>query len=176
MNRIYNFNAGPAILPVPALEEAAKGVLEFSGSGMSILEISHRSKEYEKVHFEGQERLLSIMGLSGEEYAVLFLQGGASMQFAMLPMNYLGEGDVADYVNAGEWGTRAIKEAKKVGKGTAYEVATSADSNFSYIPKDFTVHPNSRYLHITTNNTIEGTEWFDTPRVAVPLVSDMSSD
>jgi phosphoserine aminotransferase len=176
MKRIYNFSAGPAILPVPVLEEAARGVLEFSGSGMSILEISHRSKEYEKVHFDAQERLLSIMGLSSEDYAALFLQGGASMQFAMLPMNYLGEGDVADYVNAGEWGTKAIKEAKKVGKGTAYEAASSADQNFSYIPKHFTIHPDSRYLHITTNNTIEGTEWFDTPKTTVPLVSDMSSD
>jgi phosphoserine aminotransferase len=176
MNRIYNFGAGPAILPVPVLEEAARGVLELDSSGMSILEISHRSKEYEKIHFGAQEALLRIMGLSPEDYAVLFLQGGASMQFAMLPMNYMGVGDVADYVNAGEWGTKAIKEAKKVGLGTAYEVASSSDSNFSYIPKDFTVHPGSRYLHITTNNTIEGTEWFDTPKPAVPLVSDMSSD
>src|SRR5579883_573935 len=131
MNRIYNFSAGPAILPEPVLEEAAKGVLELGGSGMSILEISHRSKEYEKVHFEAQERLLRIMGLSADEYAVLFLQGGASMQFAMVAMNYLGEGDIADYVNAGEWGTKAIKEAKKVGLGTAREIASSADRNFS---------------------------------------------
>jgi len=176
MNRIYNFSAGPAILPEPVLEEAAKGVLELGGSGMSILEISHRSKEYEKVHFEAQERLLRIMGLSADEYAVLFLQGGASMQFAMVAMNYLGEGDIADYVNAGEWGTKAIKEAKKVGLGTAREIASSADRNFSYIPKKFTVDPNARYLHITTNNTIEGTEWFDTPKTSVPLISDMSSD
>lgn len=176
MNRIYNFGAGPAILPEPVLEEAARGVLELDSSGMSILEISHRSKEYEKIHFGAQEALLRIMGLSPDDYAVLFLQGGASMQFAMLPMNYLGEGDVADYVNAGEWGTKAIKEARKVSLGTANEIASSADKNFSYIPKDFSVDPSSRYLHITTNNTIEGTEWFDTPKPSVPLVSDMSSD
>jgi phosphoserine aminotransferase len=177
MNRIYNFGAGPAILPESVLEEAAAGVLEINGSGMSVLEVSHRGKDYEAIHFGAQSTLLELLGLSADEYTVMFIQGGASMQFAMLPMNLLPTGSSADYVNAGEWGSKGLKEAQKVGRGTAFEVASSADKNFSYIPKNFAITPGANYLHITTNNTIEGTEWFDLPDAGdTPLVADMSSD
>jgi phosphoserine aminotransferase len=177
MKRIYNFGAGPAILPEPVLEEAAAGVREINGSGMSVLEISHRGKDYEAIHFGAEADLLELLHLSADEYKVMFIQGGASMQFAMLPLNLLPVGATADYVNAGEWGSKALKEAQKVKRGTAVEIATSADLNFSYIPKDFTVAPGAAYLHVTTNNTIEGTELFDLPVTGdVPLVADMSSD
>jgi phosphoserine aminotransferase len=177
MNRVYNFGAGPAILPVEVLEEAAGGVLEFGESGMSILEVSHRSKLYEKVHFGAQQDILTLLGLSADEYSVLFVQGGASMQFAMIPMNFLADGQVGEYVNGGEWGTKALKEAKRVGRGEAHEIASSADKKFSYVPKGYSVDPSARYLHITTNNTIEGTEVFDLPDHGnVPLVADSSSD
>jgi phosphoserine aminotransferase len=177
MSRIYNFGPGPAILPEPVLAEASAGVLEINGSGMSILEVSHRSKEYDAIHAAAQADLLELMGLSAEEYKIMFIQGGASAQFAFLPLNLLPVGTTADYVNAGEWGSKALKEAKKVNRGTAIEIASSADKNFSYIPKNYTITPGSQYLHITTNNTIEGTELFDLPETGdVPLVSDSSSD
>jgi Phosphoserine aminotransferase len=115
MKRIYNFSAGPAILPVPVLEEASRGVLEIGGSGMSILEVSHRGKEYEAIHFETKERLLRTLGLSPDEYDALFLGGGASLQFAMVPMNFLSQGQTADYVHTGEWSSKAMKEAKRFG-------------------------------------------------------------
>lgn len=177
MNRVHNFNAGPAILPMPVLEEASKALIEFENSGMSILEVSHRGKHYEAVHNQAQSDILKLMGLNADDYAVMFIQGGASMQFAMLPMNYLRLGATAEYVVAGEWGTKAVKEAKKVGKGVVLEAASSADSRFSYIPRDYTPTVSSIYFHVTTNNTIEGTQWFGTPESGgVPLVADMSSD
>src|SRR5579862_5067465 len=116
MNRIYNFSAGPAILPESVLEEASRGVLEIGGSGMSILEVSHRGKEYDAIHFEAQAGLLRMLGLSQDEYTVLFLGGGASLQFAMAPMNFLRPGQTADYVNTGEWSSKAIKEARRCGE------------------------------------------------------------
>jgi phosphoserine aminotransferase len=175
MKRIYNFSAGPAILPVPVLEEASQGVLEIAGSGMSILEVSHRGKEYEAVHFETRDRLLRVLGLNPEEYTALFLGGGASLQFAMLPMNFLSQGQTADYVNTGEWGAKAIKEAKRF--GTVNVAGSSEEGKFSYIPKDLNLTPGARYVHITTNNTIEGTEWPIIPETGdVPLVADFSSD
>jgi len=177
MSRIYNFGAGPAILPEQVLIEAAAGVLEINGSGMSVLEVSHRGKDYEAIHFGAQADLLELLGLSSDEYSVLFVQGGASTQFALLPLNLLPVGATADYVNAGEWGSKALKEAQKVGRGKAIEIASSADKNFSYIPKDYKITPGASYLHITTNNTIEGTELFDLPETGdVPLVADSSSD
>ncbi|HEY3332702.1 MAG TPA: 3-phosphoserine/phosphohydroxythreonine transaminase [Capsulimonadaceae bacterium] len=176
MQRIYNFSAGPAILPEIVLEEASQGVREIAGSGMSVLEVSHRGKQYDAIHAETRDTLLRILGLSADEYSLLFIQGGASMQFAMLPMNLLDEGRVAEYVNAGEWGTKALKEAKKVGKGSAIEIASSVDKGYSYIPKGYAISPSSTYLHVTTNNTIEGTELFDLPETDVPIVADMSSD
>lgn len=177
MHRIFNFSPGPAILPESVLEEASKGVLEISGSGMSVLEVSHRGKQYDTIHAQARQTILRLLGLDESEYTLMFIQGGASMQFAMLPYNYLVDGKTADYVNAGSWGAKALKEAKKVGKGTVAEAATSADKNFSYIPKTLTLSQNPLYLHVTTNNTIEGTEMYDLPDVGdIPLVSDMSSD
>lgn len=174
MKRVHNFGPGPATLPVAVLEEASRGVLEIGGSGMSILEVSHRGKEYEAIHFDARDRLLAAMGLDATEYAALFLGGGASMQFAMLPMNLLG-GGTADYVNTGEWAAKAIKEAKKF--GTANVAASSEDGKFSYIPKTLKLTPGAKYVHITTNNTIEGTEFAALPDVGgAPLIADASSD
>ena len=175
MNRIFNFSAGPAILPLPVLEEASQGILEINNSGMSILEVSHRGKDYEAVHYDAMQRLLRVLGLSPDEYNVLFLGGGASTQFAMLPMNFLRQGQTADYVNTGEWGTKAIKEAKRF--GTINVAATSEEAKFSHIPKKLSLTPGAQYVHITTNNTIEGTEWSALPETnGVPLVADVSSD
>ena len=175
MKRIYNFSAGPAILPVPVLEEASKGVLEIGGSGMSILEVSHRGKDYEAIHFDAKERLLRVLGLSADEYDALFLGGGASLQFAMVPMNFLAQGQTADYVHTGEWSSKAMKEAKRY--GSVNVAASSEEGRFSYIPKDLSLTPGARYLHITTNNTIEGTEWPALPDGGgTPVVADVSSD
>jgi phosphoserine aminotransferase len=175
MNRIYNFSAGPGILPVSVLEDAAQGLIEINNSGMSILEVSHRSSHYEAIHNDAILRLLRILGLSGDEYQVLFLGGGASMQFAMLPMNFLRQGQTADYVNTGEWGSKAIKEAQRF--GTINIAASSEDDRHSYIPKTLNLTPGAEYLHITTNNTIEGTEWPELPATnGVPLLADISSD
>lgn len=175
MNRVFNFSAGPAILPAPVLEEASKGILEIHNSGMSILEVSHRGKDYESIHFDAKERLLRVLGLSSDDYTALFLGGGASLQFAMLPMNFLKPGQTADYVNTGEWAVKAIKEAKLF--GTVNVAATSEDARFSYIPRHLSLTAGARYAHITTNNTIEGTEWSQLPDThGVPLVADASSD
>ncbi len=175
MKRIYNFSAGPAILPVPVLEEASRGVLEIAGSGMSLLEVSHRGKEYEAIHFDAKERLLRVLGLSPDEYTALFLGGGASLQFAMLPMNFLQTGQTADYVHTGEWAIKAIKEAKRF--GSVNVVGSSEAGKFSYIPKDLNLTPGAQYVHVTTNNTIEGTEYSAFPDTgSVPLVADASSD
>ena len=175
MERIYNFSSGPAVLPLSVLEEASRGVLEINGSGMSVLEVSHRGKDYEAIHYGAGERLLRIMGLSQEEYIVLFLGGGASLQFAMLPMNFLTPDKTACYVNAGEWGKKAIKEAKLFGQ--VHVAGSSEDKNFSYIPKQLDVNPGSAYFHYTTNNTIEGTTQFATPEVGdIPLITDASSE
>jgi phosphoserine aminotransferase len=174
MHRIYNFSAGPAILPVEVLEGASRGILEIGGSGMSILEVSHRGKEYEAIHFDAKERLLRVLGLDPEVYTALFLGGGASLQFAMLPMNFLAPGQTADYVHTGEWSSKAMKEAKRF--GTVHIASSSKDRQFSYIPTDLQLTPGTRYVHITTNNTIEGTEWSELPGTEVPLVADASSD
>lgn len=175
MKRIYNFSAGPGVLPVPVLEEASRGVLEIAGSGMSILEVSHRGKDYEQIHYDTKARLLRMMGLSSDEYTALFLGGGASLQFAMLPMNFLSAGQTADYINTGEWSVKAIKEAKRYG---AVNVAASSEAaKFSYIPKNPTLTAGAQYVHLTTNNTIEGTEFSDFPDThGVPLIADISSD
>ncbi len=174
MKRVFNFGAGPATLPVAVLEEASRGILEIGGSGMSILEVSHRSKVYETVHFDARDRLLRALGLDAAEYAALFLGGGASLQFAMLPMNLLA-GGTADYVNTGEWSSKAIKEAKRF--GTVNVAGTSEDKKFSCIPKTLKLTPGAKYVHVTSNNTIEGTEFAALPDTGeVPLVADASSD
>ena len=175
MRRIYNFSAGPAILPVPVLEEASRGVLEIDGSGMSILEVSHRSKQYDAIHAEAQANVLQVLGLSPDDYAVVFAGGGASLQFAMLPMNFLAAGQTADYVDTGEWAVKAIKEAKRF--GNIQVAGTSKDTNYNAIPKNPTFSGGARYAHITTNNTIEGTQWHGLPDTGgAPLTADMSSD
>ena len=174
-HRIYNFSAGPAILPETVLEEAAQGVREINGSGMSLLEVSHRGKDYEAIHADAEARLLRILGLNPEDYATLFLQGGASQQFAMVAQNFLKPGLTADYIVSGDWGAKALSEAKFY--GDAREAATSKGEKYSEIPKSFTRTPGARYVHITTNNTIEGTEYSDLPDTGdTPLVADTSSD
>ena len=178
--RIYNFSSGPAILPVPVLEEASRGVLEINDLGMSVLEISHRSPTYEAIHQSVRRRLLQLMGLSESDYTVLLLGGGASLQFAMLPMNFLGSGRTADYVHTGEWPGRAIAEARRF--GSVRVVASSEAERFSFIPDEIPIHGDAAYLHICTNNTIEGTQFGTIPRTQssdgkeVPLVADSSSD
>ena len=175
MKRIFNFSAGPGVLPVEVLQEASQGVLEINNSGMSILEVSHRGKDYDAIHVETRERLLRVLGLDSEVYTALFLGGGASTQFAMLPMNLLTKSDTADYVNTGEWASKAIKEARRFGNVNV--ASSSEDKKFSYIPNTQHLTPNARYVHITTNNTIEGTEWPDLPETgSAPLVADVSSD
>ncbi len=174
-NRIYNFNAGPAALPLEVLQEIKESFLNFSGSGMSITEISHRSKWFDEVINDAISRTKRLLKLS-DEHHVLFIQGGASMQFCMIPLNLLGEGDTADYVNTGTWSTKAIKEAEILGKNISV-VASSEDKNFSYIPKDIPFNKNAAYAHITSNNTIKGTQWASFPDTGgVPLIADMSSD
>lgn len=174
-DRIHNFNAGPAALPLPVLEEIQESLLNFAGSGMSITEISHRSTWFEGVINDAVARIKRILKLD-QRYHVLFLQGGASMQFCMVPMNLLGAGDSAGYVNTGTWSTKAIQEAQLVGK-SIHVAASSEDRGFSYIPRSIALNPEAVYLHITSNNTIKGTQWGQFPETSgVPIVSDMSSD
>ncbi len=174
--RVFNFNPGPATLPLEVVEEASRGALEFNNLGMSIMEISHRSKDFEKVIQEAAADMKELLGLD-EHFKVAFVGGGASLQFAMVPMNYLREDAFADYIDTGEWATKAIKEAKLFGKVNV--VGSSADKKFSYIPdlKGITLNPGAAYVHVTSNNTIEGTEFHEFPKTGdVPLIVDMSSD
>lgn len=173
--RIYNFNAGPAALPQIVLEEIQSKLLDFDGSGMSITEVSHRSKWFDEVINDAVSRVKRLFKLD-DNYEILFLQGGASLQFCMLPMNFLANGRTADYVNTGTWSTKAIKEAQIQNKPIQV-VASSEDRNFAYIPKNITFNSDATYAHITSNNTIKGTQWADFPDTGgVPLVADMSSD
>jgi len=173
--RIYNFNPGPAMLPLPALEEAREELLNFKGSGMSILEISHRSALFESVLQSAIARVKRLLGLD-DRYQVLFMQGGASLQFTLVPMNLAPGGAPVDYVDTGTWSTKAIKEARIVGNPVRV-VASSEDKEYTYIPKEIPVNADAAYLHITSNNTIRGTQFRSFPDAgAVPLVSDMSSD
>ncbi len=174
-DRIRNFNPGPAALPESVLKKAQSEFLNFRGSGMSITEISHRSKEFDAVHNEAIARVKRLLGL-GDDFEVLFLQGGASLQFCMAPMNFSQPGQAVDFVNTGTWATKAIKEAKILGRAVNV-IASSEDQNFSFIPSDFTVSPEAAYLHICSNNTIKGTQWASFPDAGqTPLVADMSSD
>ncbi len=174
-HRIYNFNAGPAALPLPVLEEIQASFLNFKGSGMSLVEVSHRSKWFDDVINDAVVRIKRLLKLD-DNFEVLFLQGGASSQFFMIPMNLLPEGRSADYVNTGTWSTKAIKEVELQGK-SADVVASSKDRDFCYIPKNVVFNSDAAYVHITTNNTIKGTQWAQMPDTGgVPLVADMSSD
>jgi phosphoserine aminotransferase len=171
--RAHNFFAGPAVLPVPVIEATKDAVIDFANTGVSIMEISHRSKEFDKVFKEAQNDALEIMGLDPKDYYVLFLGGGASLQFAMIPMNF--QHTKSEYIVTGEWAGKAYKEAKKM--GNAISIASSEDKNFAYLPKDFKVSQDADYFHYTTNNTIYGTEWKSIPDAGnTPLVCDMSSD
>lgn len=171
--KVHNFNAGPAILPQEAVQEAAKAVLDFNNSGMGILEISHRSKDFIAVMDEASALIKELCGLS-DEYKVLFLQGGASTQFMMLPYNCLPQDGTAVYSDTGTWANKAIKEAKLFGNVNV--VASSKDSNYSFIPKGYEVPKDAAYFHLTTNNTIYGTQYQDIPSASIPMVADMSSD
>ncbi|WP_448384613.1 3-phosphoserine/phosphohydroxythreonine transaminase [Desulfosoma sp.] len=173
--RIYNFNPGPAMLPLPVLEEAKEELLNYKGSGMSILEISHRSALFENVLQSAIARVKRLLQLD-DRYHVLFMQGGASLQFTLVPMNLASDAAPVDYVDTGTWSTKAIKEARLLGKNVRV-VASSEDKEYTYIPETIPVNPDAAYLHITSNNTIRGTQYRAFPNAGtVPLVSDMSSD
>ncbi|MCU0840895.1 MAG: 3-phosphoserine/phosphohydroxythreonine transaminase [Thiobacillaceae bacterium] len=175
MERIYNFSAGPAVLPREVLEQARDELVNWQGCGMSVMEMSHRGKEYMAIQAQAEADLRELMGIPAN-YKVLFLQGGASSQFSMVPMNLLRGKTSADYLNTGEWSKKAIKEARKY--GAVNVVASSEDKNFSYAPAQsaWKLDPNAAYVHYTPNETIGGVEIFWTPDTgAVPLVADMSS-
>ncbi len=176
VKRIYNFSAGPAVLPMPVLEEAQRDLVALPGVGMSVMEISHRSKTFDAI-IQGAEADMRTLGGIPDNYKILFLQGGASLQFSMVPMNLLTPGATADYIVTGDWAKKAMKEAKRV--GTTSLAASTEDGNFKRIPKqgELKLTPNAAYAHMTSNNTIHGTEWTGLPDVGhVPLVSDASSD
>ena len=167
----HNFSAGPSILPREVIEETAKAILDFNGSGLSALEVSHRGKDFQAVMDEAVALFKEILNIP-EGYSVLFLGGGASMQFCMVPYNFLEK--KAAYLNTGVWAKKAMKEAK--GFGEVVEVASSADANYTFIPKDFTIPADADYFHVTTNNTIYGTELKGDLDSPIPMVADMSSD
>lgn len=175
MARVFNFGAGPAVLPEEALLEAQRDLFDYKGSGMSIMEMSHRGKEYAAVHDEAIANLRRLLSLP-DEYDVLFLQGGASAQFAMAPMNLMAPGGVADYINSGAWATKALKEAKL--RGTVHVVADTSKDLPTRLPDlaDLRFTPGAAYVHITSNETIAGTQWRAFPSTEAPLVADMSSD
>jgi len=171
--KVHNFNAGPAILPESVLKQAAQAAIEFNGIGMSILEISHRSKDFQAVMDEAVALTKEIAGL-GDEYKVLFLGGGASTQFGMIPMNLLETNETAGYSNTGTWAKKAQKEAKLF--GNVAELATSEPDNYTFIPKGYDIPDTLKYFHITSNNTIYGTQYHGYPVSPVPYIIDMSSD
>lgn len=174
MARVHNFCAGPAALPLEVLEQAQQEMLDWQGKGLSIMEMSHRSAEIVEIAQTAEADLRELLGIS-DDYAVLFLQGGASTQFSAVPLNLLGEVGTADYVNTGQWSKKAIKEAKRYGDINV--VASSEDTNFSTIPAFDTwqLNDDAAYLHYTPNETIGGVEFFWTPDVKAPLVADVSS-
>lgn len=175
MSRVYNFSAGPSMLPEDVLKTAAAEMLEYGSSGQSVMEMSHRSKEYQAIIDEAEADLREIMNIP-DNYTVLFLQGGASTQFAMVPMNLMNKNKKADYVVTGQWAKKAYKEAARY--GNARVIASSEDKTFSYIPKitPDMIDPEADYVHICMNNTIYGTKWQNLPETGdVPLVADISS-
>jgi len=170
---VHNFNAGPSILPKEVFQQAAEAVLNYNGSGLSILELGHRTASFEAVMNEARALVKELMQLD-DQHEVLFLHGGASTQFMQVPMNLLDDKETAAYADTGVWGTKAIKEAKLFGKVEV--VCTGKESNYTIIPKDFAVPNDATYFHITTNNTIYGSQWQKIPYTSIPLVADMSSD
>jgi len=176
LTRVFNFSSGPAVLPLPVLEKAQKDLLSLPGVGMSILEVSHRSKVFEDILEETEATIRDLAGIP-ENYRVLFLQGGASLQFSMVPMNLLANGATADYLVTGVWATKAAEEARKI--GNVHVAATTKAEQFSRIPRveEIVLTPGAAYVHMTSNNTIYGTEWKDLPDIGdLLLVSDTSSD
>jgi len=173
--RIFNFSAGPGALPQSVLEQAQSELLDFQGSGMSVMEMSHRSKEFVAVAARAEADFRELLGV-GDDYNVLFLQGGATTQFAGIPLNLTAAGDIVDYVDTGSWSVKAIKEARKY--CTVNVVASCKESNYDQIPKvaDWTLSDDAKYLHICSNETIGGVQFRDMPKVNSPLVVDMSSD
>ena len=174
--RIHNFSAGPAVLPIPVLEEAQRDMLSLPGVGMSVMEISHRSKTFDEIFSSAESGLRELLGIP-ENYHVLFLQGGASLQFSMIPMNFLPTEGSADYLITGSWGKKALKEAKRAGATNV--AANMADGGFTRVPAngELSLDPQAAYVHLTTNETIEGVEWKQEPEVGdVPLIADASSD
>ena len=174
--RIYNFSSGPAVLPLPVLEQAQRDLVALPGVGMSVMEISHRSSTFEGIIGKAEADIRLLAGIP-DSYRILFLQGGATLQFSMVPMNLLTEGRTADYIMTGTWADKAVKEARRV--GAVHETGSTADTNFNRIPTDaeLAFTPGAAYVHMTANNTIEGTEWHRLPPVGdAPLVSDASSD
>ncbi|MFT3703919.1 MAG: 3-phosphoserine/phosphohydroxythreonine transaminase [Agriterribacter sp.] len=170
---IHNFNAGPSILPKEVFEQASQAILNFNDTGLSILEIGHRTPLFEAVLNEAVQSMKSLMQLDAD-HEVLFLHGGATTQFFQVPMNLLDESATAAYMDCGVWGSKPIKEAKLF--GSVEVVASSKDKNYTYIPRNFVIPKNAAYFHYTTNNTIEGTQMHFVPETKVPLVADMSSD
>jgi phosphoserine aminotransferase len=176
VQRVHNFAAGPAVLPVPVLEEIQRNLISLPGVGMSILEISHRSATFESILAQAEADIRTLASIPSN-YNVLFLQGGASLQFSMVPMNLLTPGATADYIDSGSWAEKALKEAKKV--GTVNVAATTKSENYSRVPRqaELALTPGAAYVHLTSNNTIEGTEYKELPSVGdAPLVNDTSSD
>ena len=174
--RVFNFSAGPAVLPLAVLEEAQRDLMALPGVGMSVMEISHRSKTFEDLMHKAQDDIRALAAVP-PNYKILMLQGGASLQFSMVPMNLLGAGQTADYIDSGSWADKAAKEAKKVGKVNI--AATTKAENYSRLPEpaEITLTSGAAYVHMTSNNTIEGTQWKSPPDVGeTPLVSDTSSD
>ena len=170
---LHNFNSGPSVLPQEVYEQSARAIHELDETGLSILETGHRTPTFIAIMEEARSLVRELMNLD-EEHEVLFLHGGATTQFMQVPMNLLDQKESAAYADTGVWSTKAIKEAKLFGKVEV--VCSSSDRNYSYIPKDFAVPNDAKYFHITTNNTIFGTQWKNIPHCSVPLVADMSSD
>jgi phosphoserine aminotransferase len=176
VQRVFNFSSGPAVLPLPVLEEIQRDLVALPGVGMSVLEISHRSETFEAILADAEARVRELAAVPGN-YRILFLQGGASLQFSMVPMNLLGGGMTADYIDSGSWADKAIKEARKV--GTVNVAASSKQDGYAWVPGDgdLALTPGAAYVHMTSNNTIEGTQHRTLPAVGdIPLVSDASSD
>ncbi len=169
----HNFNSGPSVLPLEVLEQTAQALIDFNGIGLSIAEIGHRTPWFIEVMEEARALVKELMQLD-KHYEVLFLQGGATTQFMQIPMNLLDNGQSAAYCDDGVWGSKAAKEASLFGKVNV--VASSKDKNYTYINKQFQVGSENRYLHLTSNNTVEGTQWFSFPETDTPLIADMSSD
>lgn len=170
---VHNFNAGPSMLPKEVIEQAASGLLNYNNSGLSITEIGHRTPEFMEIMEEARSLVRELMELDNS-HEVLFLHGGASTQFMQVPMNLLDERSCAAYADTGVWSSKAIREAKLLGKTEI--VCSSKDRNYNYIPDDFAIPNDARYFHLTTNNTIYGTQWRKIPRMSIPVVADMSSD